>query len=63
MWAVISKMCGEPQSNIPYDPDSNMLISVFYILNNVKVRSISNMGCILLMANSLDILLRQTNWR
>ena len=62
--AIISKMCGEPRSNIPYDPHSNVLPSLFYILNNVEVRSISNTGCIILRANtSLDILLLQTNWR
>lgn len=62
MLAVISKMCGE-QSNIPYDPHSNMLQSLFYVLNHVEVRSISNMGCILLKVDSLDILLQQMDWQ
>ena len=63
MLAVISKMCGEPQSNILYDPHNNMLPSLFYILNNVEVRSISNTESILLKVNSLDILLQQTDWQ
>src|SRR6266550_3571274 len=57
--AVISKMGREPQFNIPYDPHSNVLPSLFYILNNVEVRSISITGCILLRNDSLDILLQE----
>ncbi|KAF8344367.1 hypothetical protein F5887DRAFT_918167 [Amanita rubescens] len=35
--AVISKMCGEPQFNTPYDPHGNVFPSLFYILNNVEL--------------------------
>lgn len=59
---VISKMCGEPRSNVPYDTHGNVLLPcLFYVLKNVEVRGMSNTGCIFLRANSLDILLQQMN--